>query len=241
VLLRLLGLLCLVPLAVGLAGVLPAEPAVAGAVPGTGWQLPLAGVARVVAPFEAPAGPYAPGHRGVDLAGAPAEQVLAAGAGVVAFAGRVASRGVVSVDHPGGLRTTYLPVSAVVHTGEAVAAGAVLGLLAGAGGHCLPSACLHWGLRRGAAYLDPMGLLGAVRVRLLPVWSASTRLLPPPPVAAVLAAPRGTARAARDPTAGDHPGGGPRGAAALAPFVVLTGGLASAGLVTRRLLRGAPP
>ncbi len=125
----------------------------------------------VAAPFAPPAGPYGPGHRGVDLAAAPAAGVLAAGPGTVAFAGRVAGRGVVSVDHPGGLRTTYQPVGAAVTRGEPVRAGQLLGLLEGTGGHCLPRACLHWGLRRGTTYLDPMSLLGPARVRLLPVWT----------------------------------------------------------------------
>ena len=29
-------------------------------------------------------------------------------------------------------------------------------------------ACLHWGLRHGDVYLDPLALLGLGRVRLLP-------------------------------------------------------------------------
>jgi hypothetical protein len=33
---------------------------------------------------------------------------------------------------------------------------------------CPAAACLHWGLRRGEVYLDPMLLLG-FRVRLLPL------------------------------------------------------------------------
>ena len=41
----------------------------------------------------------------------------------------VAGRGVVSVDHPGGLRTTYEPVAATVARGDPVGAGAVLGRL----------------------------------------------------------------------------------------------------------------
>lgn len=36
--------------------------------------------------------------------------------------------------------------------------------------HCFPSACLHWGWRRGDTYLDPLGLVSDTRVRLLPLW-----------------------------------------------------------------------
>ena len=65
-----------------------------------GW--PLAGRPTVVRAFKAPAVPYGPGHRGVDLASVAGATVLAAGAGTVVFAAAVAGRGVVSVDHPGG-------------------------------------------------------------------------------------------------------------------------------------------
>jgi hypothetical protein len=151
--------------AIGLLVLGPASGALAAGPTGV-WTWPLAPPPRVVAPFQAPAGPYAPGHRGVDLAGTPGAQVLAAGDGVVAFAGRVAGVGVVSVDHPGGLRTTYQPVTPAVVRGEPVTRGQVLGLLAGSGGHCPPAACLHWGLRRGATYLDPLALLGRVATRV---------------------------------------------------------------------------
>jgi murein DD-endopeptidase MepM/ murein hydrolase activator NlpD len=123
----------------------------------------------VVRRFDPPPRPWLSGHRGVDLAAAPGAEVRAAGAGTVVFAGTVAGRGVVSVQHPGGLRTTYEPVTATVHTGETVAAGQVLGTLDAGHPGCPAAACLHWGLRRGEQYLDPLALLGLGRVRLLPL------------------------------------------------------------------------
>src|SRR5207302_1477269 len=63
------------------APVAPAPPAA----PRYRW--PLAGSPVVTRAFLAPPQPWLPGHRGVDLAGTPGEQVLAAGPGVVAFAG----------------------------------------------------------------------------------------------------------------------------------------------------------
>jgi murein DD-endopeptidase MepM/ murein hydrolase activator NlpD len=133
------------------------------------WSAPLPGV-HVTRPFDVLPHRYAAGHRGVDLAGAPGASVLAAGDGVVAFAGMVAGRPVVSVDHPGGLRTTYEPVDPSVGAGQALARGSPLGtLLAGHAG-CPVSACLHWGLRRGEDYLDPLALLAPPRVRLLPLY-----------------------------------------------------------------------
>jgi hypothetical protein len=95
--------------------------------------------------------------------------VLAAGAGVVGWAGILAGRGVVSVRHAGGLRTTYEPVTPTVRVGQAVASGARLGVLVAGHPGCPRQACLHWGLLQGDEYLDPLRLLGFGPVRLLPL------------------------------------------------------------------------
>jgi murein DD-endopeptidase MepM/ murein hydrolase activator NlpD len=134
---------------------------------GYGW--PLLPPPAVLAPFGAPEDPFGPGHRGVDLAGAGGQPVLAARGGTVVFAGPVAGHGVVSVQHDDGLRTTYEPLAPSVHAGDVVAAGAVLGALV-AGHRGCSSPCLHWGVRRDRLeYLDPLVLLRPPRVRLLPV------------------------------------------------------------------------
>jgi murein DD-endopeptidase MepM/ murein hydrolase activator NlpD len=166
--------LCLVSLCLALLVPAPAVAAPKAAtvprptVPATTWAWPLAGPPPVTRGFAPPADPFGRGHRGVDLAGAPGAPVLAAGDGVVVFAGMVAGRPVVSVDHPGGLRTTYEPVDPSVAAGRAVARGSPIGtLLAGHAG-CPAGACLHWGVRRGETYLDPLNVLRPPRVRLLP-------------------------------------------------------------------------
>lgn len=132
-----------------------------------GW--PLRPVPRVAQRFRAPADRYTPGHRGADLVGAVGQPVLAARGGVVAFAGPLAGRGVVSVLHPDGLRTTYEPVTAAVAVGAVVERGTVLGTLDAGHPGCPAAACLHWGVRRGEAdYLDPLVLVGPGTLRLLP-------------------------------------------------------------------------
>jgi murein DD-endopeptidase MepM/ murein hydrolase activator NlpD len=132
-----------------------------------GW--PLRPVPRVAERFRAPSQRWTAGHRGADLVGTPGQEVLAARDGVVAFAGPLAGRGVVSVLHADGLRTTYEPVAASVAVGDVVARGAVLGALEPGHAGCPAPACLHWGVRRGEAdYLDPLVLVGPGRVRLLP-------------------------------------------------------------------------
>ncbi|WP_239675610.1 M23 family metallopeptidase [Natronosporangium hydrolyticum] len=154
------------------AGASPPAPAASSADAATAargeYRWPLPGPPPVTRQFIPPAAPWLAGHRGVDLAAPPGAVVFAAGAGVVFFAGPVAGRPVVSVAHPDGLRTTYEPVVATVAVGEPVAAGAPIGVLEAGHPGCSTSACLHWGVRQGEVYLDPLSLLGWGRVRLLP-------------------------------------------------------------------------
>jgi len=124
----------------------------------------------VVRRFDPPPQPWLAGHRGVDLSGSPGVAVRAAGAGTIVYAGDVAGRGVVSVSHSGGLRTTYEPVVVQgLSVGDSVTAGQEIGRLTEGHPGCPAAACLHWGLRRGGDYLDPLVLLGLGRVRLLPL------------------------------------------------------------------------
>ncbi|MFC4603059.1 M23 family metallopeptidase [Rhodococcus kronopolitis] len=145
--------------------ILLAGPDPVAAAAAFGWPLsPRPALGRA---FDPPEQDWLPGHRGVDLVGTPGGPVLAAGDGVVVFAGDVAGRPVVSVDHPGGLRTTYEPVRATVRPGLRVTRGAVLGTLEPDHPGC--AECLHWGLRRGRLYLDPLGLVRSTPVRLKPL------------------------------------------------------------------------
>jgi len=123
--------------------------------------------------FDAPHPDWLRGHRGVDLAGVAGQPVYAAAAATVVFAGLAGGRPVVSLAHPGGLRTSYEPVQAAVRPGQTVTAGQMLGtLLAGHPG-CPAAACLHWGAMWGAAaradYVDPLGLLAGTPIRLKPL------------------------------------------------------------------------
>jgi murein DD-endopeptidase MepM/ murein hydrolase activator NlpD len=123
----------------------------------------------VVRLFDPPPQPWLAGHRGVDLAAPVSTEIDAAGSGTVVYAGRLAGRGVVSVAHAGGLRTTYEPVSSPLTVGDLVAGGQRIGTLESGHAGCPAPACLHWGLLRGEQYLDPLALLGLGQVRLLPL------------------------------------------------------------------------
>ncbi|MEV7340102.1 M23 family metallopeptidase [Streptomyces sp. NPDC093544] len=158
----------------------PGPPAAADpTVPTVARAWPLGVRPSVVRGWDPPATTYGRGHRGVDLAAAPGTPVRAVAPGRVSFAGRVAGRGVVSVELTGTgtppLRTTYGPVRASVEKGAEVATGEVLGTVdtvEPGSPHC-PTSCLHWGLLRGKTYLNPLSLL--------PPWLLSggpSRLLP---------------------------------------------------------------
>ena len=159
-------------LATVLAVLLLPLPSHAGTDPVGVW--PLTPEPEVVADFDPPADPWGAGHRGVDLLGSPGQTVRSALPGTVSWAGVLAGRGVVVVSH-GTTRTTYEPVDASVAVGATVGAGDRIGTLSPIGSHCLPRTCLHWGWISGGwisgeTYLDPLRLVGAGPVRLLPLW-----------------------------------------------------------------------
>ena len=111
---------------------------------GSRWRWPLHPQPTVVHPFRAPAQPWGPGHRGVDLLGGVV--VRAPRDGVLSFAGVVAGRPVLVVTHSGGLRSSFEPVSAGLPTRPPVRGGDPIGVLVeSAHSHCAPATCLHWG------------------------------------------------------------------------------------------------
>ncbi|GAA2351971.1 murein hydrolase activator EnvC family protein [Streptomyces cuspidosporus] len=190
--------------------------------------------------WEPPPAPWAAGHRGVDLAARPGPTVRAAAACGVSFAGPVAGRGVLTIELPGTgrppLRTTYEPVRALVAEGERVRAGQVVGTVAAGPSHC-PSGCLHWGLRSGDRYLDPLSLLDPWMLRrgpsrLLPVFG-----VPEPADAAEEAGGPAGPPAGTDRVPSVLPPGtaGPAGSGELAQAAALAGAAAWAGA----RLRGA--
>ena len=155
----------LLSLLLALALLYPAAPA---------WRWPVE-PPEVLRPFDPPEQRWLPGHLGVDLTAEPGQRVYAAGSGRVHFSGTVAGTPVVSVSH-GELRTTYLPVESDLVRGDPVAMGEPLGTLATEPVHCRDRPCLHWGLLRGDAHLDPLALLGLGDFRLLPLPPTAPRL-----------------------------------------------------------------
>ena len=131
-----------------------------------GWVWPTTGF-QVARAYVAPAYEYGPGHRGIDLDLLGGSEVRAPADGMVAFAGRVAGRGILTIDHGGGLVSTLEPVDGELLPGAPVARGANVATLA-LGGHAFPGT-LHFGVRLNGEYINPMLLLGGVpRAVLLP-------------------------------------------------------------------------
>ena len=105
----------------------------------------------IIQPFHAPAHDYAAGNRGVDFSAAAGEEVRAAAAGEVVFAGQVGGALHVVVRHADGLRSSLSFLADVaVQRGQEVLAGDVVGVASGP---------VHFGIRAGEQYLDPTAFL----------------------------------------------------------------------------------
>ncbi|MEZ5238600.1 MAG: M23 family metallopeptidase [Microthrixaceae bacterium] len=109
------------------------------------FELPVQ--APVVDRFRPPRSEWGAGNRGWEFDTRGGEAVRAVGAGVVTFAGFVAGRHVVSIDHGAGLVSSVTGLRSVdVARGERVAAGDLLGTA---------MAALHLGFRSKGRYVDP--------------------------------------------------------------------------------------
>jgi murein DD-endopeptidase MepM/ murein hydrolase activator NlpD len=144
----------------------PAARAPAAVTAGAGWSWPLHPEPAVLRAFDPPARPWLSGHRGVDLGaesfGAP---VTAPASGTVSFAGVVVDRPVITIDHGNGLRSSFEPVQSELVKGDRLAAGGTLGKILP--GHCGPAPCVHWGVRRGEDYVNPLAFVMDLRPSVL--------------------------------------------------------------------------
>jgi murein DD-endopeptidase MepM/ murein hydrolase activator NlpD/pimeloyl-ACP methyl ester carboxylesterase len=146
----------LVVAAAALALLAPAEPAWAAAdSPAPVAYRPPVDATPVIDTFRPPATPYGAGNRGIDYATTPGQTVAAAADGEVVFSGRIgADEHHVAVLHADGLRTSYsFLATTTVRRGDRIRQGEAVGTT-----H--PDNPLHFGVRAGEAYLDPLVLLG---------------------------------------------------------------------------------
>lgn len=135
----------------------PVSPLQASSPSGERWLPPLGSPLRVSGPYFAPPGPYASGHRGIDLPTSPGAAVVAPTAGTVTFAGKVVDRGVLSIRVDPRTVLSLEPIErdaqGLLTEGDFVERGQTLGVVA-SGGHCLAE-CLHLGVRVDGGYVNP--------------------------------------------------------------------------------------
>lgn len=137
--------------------------------PNPNWTYPIENK-KVMRPFEPPLQNWLAGHRGIDFAATTDLEVHSVGYGTVIYAGPLASKGVVVINH-GIVRTTYEPIKSLVSVGDEVIPGQLIGTLEIGQSHCSTLTevfCLHLGAIRDGKYLNPL-LLIKPRVRLLPL------------------------------------------------------------------------
>ncbi|HEU4356582.1 MAG TPA: M23 family metallopeptidase [Actinomycetota bacterium] len=140
------------------------------------WAWPVEG--PVIRGFDPPLNPYGSGHRGIDIAAPIGTSILAPEAGVVTFAGSVGGELFVTLDHGGGLRSSYSWLSAtLVREGDVVPRGAAIGST-GVGHPLSAVPHLHFGVRLDGVYVDPLAYLGPAPVARL------VHLAPDPPTSA---------------------------------------------------------
>ena len=139
------------------------------------WTWPVVGV--VIRGYDPPDSPYGAGHRGIDIAAPIGTPVRAAAAGTVTFAGHVGGHLFVTVNHGGGLVSTYSWLSELrVAKKDVVTEGKVIAL-SGPGHPGVLPAHLHFGAKLNGAYVDPFDYLspGSVvdLIRLAPLEGAA--------------------------------------------------------------------
>jgi murein DD-endopeptidase MepM/ murein hydrolase activator NlpD len=181
---RLLALALLLTVGALLPGAAPAAPAARSIPPPTtgpdpprvpALWLPVHGA--VVRGFDDRAGPYGPGHRGIDIAAPEGTIAQAPAAGKVVFAGPVAGTTWVSLLVAPGVRVTLGPLLDAT-TAKRVRLGEPLGRVgpghraggAGPADGLVGAATLHLSARVDGVYVDPLAyLVDRPRPRLAPL------------------------------------------------------------------------
>jgi murein DD-endopeptidase MepM/ murein hydrolase activator NlpD len=163
----LLAALLLLPASLAPAGeTLDFSPGPAAAEATPSWRWPVSPRPPLLRDFDPPPKPWLSGHRGVDLGTASdAVQVTSPAPGTVSFVGVVVDRPVITIDHGNGLRSSFEPVNSTLTAGSVVGAGQEIGTVLA--GHCRAASCVHWGVRRGEDYVNPLQFVMDLRPSIL--------------------------------------------------------------------------
>lgn len=108
---------------------------------------------EVVDPFRPPTSFAGPGNRGLEYGNAGGRVVASSAAGLVTFAGPVAGRAAITIEHADGVRTTYTGLREIwVEQWQYLSQGATI---------AIAESGFHFGARIQDHYLDPQILLDA--------------------------------------------------------------------------------
>lgn len=100
------------------------------------------------------------GHWGIDWGESSSNDVRAAAGGVVTFSGVVVDNRTVTIDHGGGLKTSYSYLSVSrTHRGDRIRRGETIGDIGTGTDH----GDLHFSVRIHGRYVDPQPMLGCRR------------------------------------------------------------------------------
>jgi len=127
------------------------------------WLSPVTG--HLEAEFRQPSSDWSAGHRGVDYATAVDQDVVATHSGKVVFSGMVVDRGLVTIEHENGLKSSVEPICPTVKVGDLVATGQTIGSACEFPqytSHCGRTFCVHFAIRNQFGYLSPLLLIGGL-------------------------------------------------------------------------------
>ncbi len=132
------------------------------------WVWPIVGA--VTRGYDPPGTPYGSGHRGIDIGAPQGTPIHAPAPGRVTFSGKVGGALFLTIDHGGGVASTYSWASTLLaKKGDVVAAGDVVAL-SGFGHPGGSVSCLHFGVKLNGGsvatmdYLGPTDLSGMIRL-----------------------------------------------------------------------------
>lgn len=109
-------------------------------------------------------------HRGIDISANLGDPVVAAQDGVVYWVGKTPTgEPCISIDHPGSLTSTYLPVNTSLQKGQTVKAGEAIGVISSESDKSSDTSHLHFGVfdtasRDDKNYLNPCDFLARLGV-----------------------------------------------------------------------------
>ena len=144
------------------------------------WRVPLDSPV-LAREFLQPSADWSAGHRGVDYLASPNQSVYASHAGTVTFTGVVVNREVVTIEHGGGLKTSYEPVCSTIAVGTKVSSDQVIGEVCpnpNYPSHCGSRICLHFSMRNQNGYLSPLVMIGGLSPSRLKPLDGRTCSLP---------------------------------------------------------------